>query len=375
MYRRTIETSTSPHITVEECRGNLTVRAGAENEVMLLVQAEEDEVGVQREGETLSLVLPETATLTCPPMTSLTIGEALGNLHVEGIEGPVTAQSVHGNATLRALGPVAFQETLGNLTARDLKANLEGQDVKGNARVQGVADKLTLQEVSGNLTAEGLGGGLSVEKVRGNARLRPPFTAGASYRLDVGGNLTVFVPQDASLHVALKSGAHVSSQVAGLQLEKTNRRVEGTLGAGEAKLEAEVGANVSLRPADAEDAFEVGADLEGLSAQIEWQVNEAVAQMTSRLEESLGRVDSAAIRERVDRATEHARRQAERAAERARMRAERAERRWRRVSGHPSRPEQKAASDEERLRVLRMVEEGRLTPEQASELLAALEGE
>ncbi|MFO7743595.1 MAG: hypothetical protein R6X31_14930 [Anaerolineae bacterium] len=63
---------------------------------------------------------------------------------------------------------------------------------------------------------------------------------------------------------------------------------------------------------------------------------------------------------------------AERAAEQARMRAERAERRWQRASGRKPRPGP-AATDEEVLRVLCMVEEGKITPEQASELLAALD--
>jgi len=375
MYKRTIQTSGSPHITIEECRGNLTVRGSADEEITLLVQIDEEELELDWQDETLSLVLPDHATVTCPTETTLTVGEALGNLSLDGVEGQIILTSVHGNATVRAVGPVDLEEILGNFTARDIKGDLAGQDVKGNARVQGVDGKLTLKEVSGNLTTEGLNGGLSVQTVRGNARLRPPFAAGATYKVSAGGNVTVFLPEDASLRLALRPGVHVDSRVAGLELERTNGVVEGTIGAGEATLEAAAAANISLRPAEAPEAFEVGADLEGLSAQIEWQVNEAVAKMTSRLEESLGQVDSGAIRERVDRATEQARRKAERAAERARMRAERAERRWRRASGQPPRSEPEPASEEERLRVLRMVEEGRITPEQASELLAALEGE
>jgi hypothetical protein len=100
-----------------------------------------------------------------------------------------------------------------------------------------------------------------------------------------------------------------------------------------------------------------------------------MTELATRLESGLARIDAEPIRRRVEEATEEARRKAEQAAERARMRAERAERRWRRASGERPRPEPKPASDEERLRVLRMLEEGRLTPEQASELLAALEGE
>ncbi len=63
-----------------------------------------------------------------------------------------------------------------------------------------------------------------------------------------------------------------------------------------------------------------------------------------------------------------------RAAERARLRAERAERRWRRASGRRPRPRREPAVDEERLRVLRLVEQGKITPGQAADLLAALEG-
>jgi vacuolar-type H+-ATPase subunit E/Vma4 len=100
-----------------------------------------------------------------------------------------------------------------------------------------------------------------------------------------------------------------------------------------------------------------------------------MAEMEVRLEESLGQIDSEAIRRRAERVAEQARQKAERAAERARLRAERAERRWQRVSGQRSRPSpSETVSDEERMRVLRLVEEGKITPEQASELLAALEG-
>jgi hypothetical protein len=375
MYKRTIETSESPHVTVEECRGNLTVRAGVEDEVSVIVHAEEDEVVLEQEGNSVSLVFPEHATVTCPPRTVLVLERMLGNLTVEGVDGSLTGGTVRGNARMHDVGSLALDEVFGNMSARGVGGELRGREVRGNARVAGVSGRLSLQEVRGNLTVEGIEGGLSVEKARGNARLGPPFVAGAEYNVEAGGNLSVQVEPDASLHLRLKAGGHLSSRVNGLELERNNGWAEGTLGAGEATLKAKAGGNLSVSPADEDEPFEAAADLEGLSAQIEWQVNEAMAKMTSRLEESLGRVDSSAIRERVDRATEQARRKAERAAERARLRAERAERRWRRVSGRPERSEEASATDEERLRVLRMVEEGRLTPEQASELLAALEGE
>jgi hypothetical protein len=210
--------------------------------------------------------------------------------------------------------------------------------------------------------------------VQGNVRLGPPFSAGAIYHVDAGGNLTVSLPADASLRLALRAGGRVRSLLPELVLERADGDTEGVVGAGEATLEAEVKGNISIGSPEGAQSFEMGASMEQLSAEVEVQVNEALAKMASRLEESLGRVNGVAIQQRVEQAAERARRKAERAAERARMRAERAERRWQRVSGRTSRPEKAAATDEERLRVLRMVEEGKITPEQASELLVALEG-
>lgn len=375
MYKRKIETSESPHITVTECRGNLTVTGDAEREITLLVQGEEDDVVLERKGESLSLVLPDDTTLVCPPGTTVTLERVLENLQVVGVEGPIVIGTVHGNAMMRRVGLVSLEEALSNLSARDVAGNLQGRDVKGNARVQNLDGQLTLDQVAGNLTAEGIEGGLRAVDVRGNARLQPPFSSNATYHVNLRGNLAVSIPPDASLRVTIRAGGRVGSDVPGLVLTESDGAYEGVLGAGEATLEADVKGNVAIRSTEAADTFEVGADLEGLGAGIEWQMNEAMAKMATRLEESLGRMDSVHIQRRVEEVTERARRKAEQAAERARMRAERAERRWRRVSGRAERPEKAAATDEERLRVLRMVEGGKLTPEQASELLAALEGE
>lgn len=139
-------------------------------------------------------------------------------------------------------------------------------------------------------------------------------------------------------------------------------------------MEADVKGNITLQPSEPDERVDVSAGWDELGAHIEWQVNDALARMATHLEESLGRVDSERVRHRVDRATEQARRKAEQAAERARMRAEQAERRWQRASGQRPARRKQEATDEERLRVLRMVEDGKITPEQASELLVAIEG-
>jgi len=195
--------------------------------------------------------------------------------------------------------------------------------------------------------------------------------------LNADGNLTLHIPTDASLRLALSARDGVRSSIPGLVLEETEGQMQGILGAGEASLEAQVGGHASVRPL--EPAHRPGeeldlSDIEGLGAQIVARVAEAMSEMEARLDESLGRIDSTEVRRRVERVAEKARRAAERETERVRLRAERAERRWQRASGRRARPRRTAATDEERMRVLRLVEEGKVTPEQAADLLAALEG-
>ena len=421
MFEQTVETSATPHVTVTECLGNLVVRGTEEQQITVRVECEAEDVVLERTGESFTLTAPDDCFLTCPPATTLTVGTVQENLVVEEVKGPVTVGTTRGNVNLSAVGPAALEQTYGNLHVRQVTGGLQVQVTRGNAWVHQVEGALRLNTVRGNLAAAGLVGGLVAEQVRGNVRLGPPFSPGQTYQLSSNGNLALHLPADASLRLALRTRGGVYPDVPGLTLEKTEGEIRGTLGAGEASLEAQVGGNVYLGPVEAEGEleeemeFDFAPHLEELGAQIEARVAEAMEELEERLEEELGRIDDEEISRRVERVTarateqarqkaermaeriaerarrtaeraterarweagreaERARREAERAAERTRLQTERAERRWQRASGQRPRPEREPATDEERLRVLRMVEEGKVSPEQAAELLTALEG-
>ena len=391
MFKQVFETGATPHITITECLGNLVVRGSEKQQVDLRLQGDGDLVTLEQEGDTFTLTAPAGCHITCPTDTILTVGSVMGNLKAEGVKGSATIETVYGNVTLRAIGPVSLEQTYGNLRVRQGVGDLRVQTTRGSVRIRQMTGDISMAHVDGNLTVEGLYGGLTVEKVRGNIRLGATFSPGQVYRLNTGSNLTVHIPADASLSLSLLTDRDVRSSVPGLALEEIDGGVQGILGSGEASLEAKVRGNVSLRSMGSEEEMaeaiplDFVVDLEGLGAQIEANITESMAQMEVRLEESLGRIDSDQFRfemeqvkeqalRRTEKVAQKTRQAAEREAERARMRAERAERRWRRASGKKSRSKREPASDEERMRVLRMVEEGKVTPEQAAELLAVLEG-
>ncbi|RLC81938.1 MAG: hypothetical protein DRJ03_17475 [Chloroflexi bacterium] len=391
MFEQIIETCATPHVTVTECLGNLVVRGADEERIAVHARGAEGEASLEQEGEAFTLKARVDCFLTCPPDTTLTVRAVRGNLKIEGVKGPVAIGTVHGNAKLRAVGPVVLEQTFGNLSVRQTAGDLSAQVARGNARIRQVDGSASLEQIDGNLAIEGVRGDLAASRVWGNARLGPPFSPGAVFSLSVGGNLTIRLPADSSLRLAFHAGGGVHSRVPGLALEKIEGETQSILGNGEASLEAQVDGRVSLRLSELGDhladdlPFDFVADMEGLSAQIEAQIAAATAELEARLEESLGRIDSEEARLRVERVAEKtrqkaqkeaekARRKAQHETEKARLRAERAERRWRRASGQRPRPRSKLISDEEQMRVLRLVEEGKISPEQAADLLAAMEG-
>ena len=376
MFKRTFEVSGTPCIVISECLGDLTVRAGEAPRITVRLADGADAAILSQQADTLTLAARDDCTITCPRGTALTVDTVRGDLRVCGVHGPLAVKRVHGDILLRDVGSIALGRAYGDLTARVLEGDLEVKMVAGDVRVREVKGRAVLQEVGSDLQAEGLQQGLEAPRVGADVRLAPPFAPGATYHVRTGSDALIHLPPDASLRLVLRAGGRVRSTVPDMEWQETADGTTTILGSGEATLDIEAGGDILLQAQEAapgEPAFAFVADLEGLGLEIEARIHEAMAEMEARLEESLRQIDSEALRRRVERAAEQARRAAERAAERARMRAERAERRWRRASGRPS-PHREPPSDEERLRVLRLLEQGKITTDQAAELLAALEG-
>jgi hypothetical protein len=389
MFRKTVDTSDAPHITITQCMGNLVVRGLAERQLILQIQGDEEDLSLEQMGDNFVIETRTNCFLTCPRAAKLTISTVQGNLQVEEVEGMLTISSVYGNVILRETGSTVLGIAFGNLSVYGTKEGIEAQTIRGNAHLRRVEGQLSVGQVDGNLVADGLRGGLRTGQVRGNVRLEASFAPGLEYEVNANGNLRVRIPAGAGLHLSLRADRGIRSTIPDLSLEKKDGEMSGVLGNGEARLAADVHGHILLEPAEVAEpgagGFDFIADIEGLGAQIEASIAAAMADMEARLAESLGRIDSERIRRHVEHATqqalrqtelamEQARRAAEREAERARLRAEQAERRWQRASGRAARLRREPPTDEERLQVLRLVEAGKITPEQAAELLAALEG-
>jgi hypothetical protein len=430
MATQTYEVSNHSKIKVRECLGDLTIKAKETSEISVQAGRDED-LNVVSEGDTLVIDSRANCQVTCPHDFALNIEAVRGNLWIKALHGDLTIGEVNGNAILRDGGATTVEQVYGSFRAQQIAGALRVQSVAGDARVDGVAGEAKIERVGSDLRAGGLTAGLIAEAVGSDVRLDPPFAAGATYRVRAGSDLRVRLPEDANVRFDLRAGSGVRSKVPTLELEETNGHVTGVLGeTGEegeegeesATLVAQVGGRIVISAAGVEgeyvEDFDVNIDLSFLDSldeigpMIESRVAEAMAELDVQLQKGLsflesdrfrGYVEEAAekaeraaerisekARVMVERETERARRAAEKEAQRARIRAEQAERRWQRASGRRSAPSapsapaappepsapaasSKESKSEERMHVLRMVEEGKLSPDEAANLLQALQ--
>jgi DUF4097 and DUF4098 domain-containing protein YvlB len=353
------------------------------------------------------------------------LGRVHANLKTEDVAALVVSDTISGNGTLRTSGTVELQELRGNLIAMDLERlqatrisgnlvvkELDGplvvERVGGNATMKGVSGTVALERVGGNLTGQDLTAGAKVTSIGGNLMLNGEIGSGCTYQFKAGGNGLVRLSPETSAHLTLSASGMIRSSLTLVDSEQKGRMLTGTLGDGGAEIVVEAGGNILLGGAgptvgaglSEEISRQIEAslralDLQAVGEQISAEMERAMSQLRSKLENvdwdrvgqrtqrSMERAMERMQRD-IDRATEKAARRQEkleRMAERAAWEKERLQETGRRAgyrsaAGAPFGRHDDEPSpnlDQERLAILRMVENGQIDPEEAEKLLDALE--
>ncbi|HLF25552.1 MAG TPA: hypothetical protein VJG32_04400 [Anaerolineae bacterium] len=414
MSEQRFNTSPTPHITVERCGGDLSIDAAATPEVLV---AFSDPGEVRREGETLRVSAPHDCEIACPPGSSITLEQVGGDLRINDLTGPLAIQAVGGDVAIRGAGVTVLQSVSADLSARGVAGNLnienvgsdvEVRDVSGNLRLGNVGGDLEVRRVEGDLSISHVGGDASVRDVKGNltlehvggdASIETDLSAGQTYRISASGDLTLRVPPGASARFSLRAGGEIKDRVGLAERTGNAHAAQGTLGNGAAPVDLSAGGDLALLPTRDEFEFNFEVKIGEFEREMETKMrdlNEHIAKMAaqgaSELEARLRRLDIEGLTRQAEQARQHGVRAAERARQQAERAAERARRRVERGGkshgikfkvdltppGAPSkssRPHSTAsATDAERMLILKMLEERKISADEASRLLEALGG-
>ncbi len=437
MGEQRFTTSPTPHITVETCGGDLSITGLAGSEVAFSFDEGDGRVEREGEtfrltiGGDCAITCPPASSLTVQTVGgdfraadlsgTLAIAMANADVSVRGA-GVVTLQTANSDVSARDIA--------GDLRIELARNDLEARSIGGQLIVANVAGDLSARSLKGGAEISRVSGDVSIDtdfspgktyRVRAGGDLTLRLAPDASLRMSAraGGKI------ENRVEFTEWSGDSRSGQ--GL-IGSGEAQVELSAGGDLILLPVRSDADFSFDF----DAF--GSQIEAKMGQFERdletrlsELGEHIARMaalgTADLEARLRRLNVEGVGRRAEHAAERARYQAERAAERARQQAERAAERMREKAerarrhaeraaertrrraerrGHshgfdvhvdlpppwgpprpgrptpppppPPRAARPTATEEERLMILRMLQEHKISADEASRLLDALEG-
>lgn len=365
MSSRTVSAGRSPRITLEKVAGDLSL-VGWEGEEVL-IKADDDGLQVSQDGERVVVSSEGDLSARVPRLASVLIRSVLGDMAMRGLDGDVQIGDVGGDASVRdvnnaSIGSIesdfSFRNARGNLSVQSIGGDASIREVQGNVSLHSVADDLVLRDVRGNVNARaGEDVVLYIDPQPGN-----------SYAVDAGDDILLILPPNADVKLVLNADEiHVDWPDIPAEEEVNSRTL--ILGSGAANVSLNAGGDLHVSSQErARTAPEEFGNFAGMM--FDW----------SEFGNQLG----AHITRRVEQVTRRAAEQAERAARRAeaKLRGRGARGRvnvgrwnWNMEpgSGAPAAAGE-AVSEQERLVILKMLAEKKITADEADKLLAALEG-
>jgi hypothetical protein len=276
------------------------------------------------------------------------------------------------------VGQVIIGAVESDFSLRGAKGDVLVKSIGGDASLREVDGSLTLDSVSDDLAVRGVGGNLNVN-VDEDVVVHLDPKPGQVYHVIAGDDILVVLPQDASATLTLH-GDDISVDWPGIEPEDTASRAV-VLGDGAAKIDLNAGGDlvVTGRPDAAESAAEYGNFAGMMFDWGDWgrEMGEKWGNYGREMGERMSR-RAQEVAERAARKAEAAARRTERQLERqfgkhAGRRGARFSWSWD-PSQSPRTPKTDPVTDEERMTILRMLAEKKISAEEAEKLLSALEG-
>ena len=433
----TLRFEPSPHINLIQADADVAINGWDRSVIEITLDGDLDQCTAEQVQDTLNLTSQAALALHVPRATTTYVQQVSGDLLLRDLEGAVVIETAQGDVSIRDVSAlVTAQEIRGSLAAtrlagalsahmihgdvqlieaeggcleqingdvhaRSIAGDLELGEVSEDIAVRGILGALKLKSGHGSLLAHDLHSGLEVTHVDGDLSLKATPRAGDVYRAQAGGEIRARFPAETSARFDLKSNSLVSARLPTLEKQEPNQ-VVGQAGAGEAEVilqaDGDVWVQVHGHHNEPVDAWQT---MDTISARIEAEIAQHLGKMTldaatqREIDQAIRRAEQelAQAQQNLERETQRAQERARRAQEKAAQAAKRAQERIARKSRswgvtfdtgaglfgppipqHHKRPKPPRASTEEQLAILKMLQENKISVEEAEELLKALEG-
>lgn len=343
---------------------------------------------------TYHLRVRRDATVEVPRQSRVDLEECRGHVDVSDLPAGVTGGVIGGHARLGSLGSVFLKDIGGHCSVARVEQDVSTGSVGGHLNADAVGGDLSIpnvgghakgRDIKGRMLLGNVGGHIEFRDVNsmdglnagGHAKLKLSALRDSDYSVNAGGNIALQLPVDAGATVHMSSGIGDSVQV---------------FGDGSVNVQLNAGGMISLstgRPgANGADKAASGGPgpIENIAQQVRQHIERVIETATGRLtvvmdEQGLTSDKRADLQEQFSEIQEEAVKAAQEAMDTVQTRSRTV---WEQevkpnldfltresepVQTPPVSPEAQA---KERMMILRMLEEGKISVEEANQLLQAL---
>src|SRR5688572_14362106 len=374
---KTISAGTSPKVRLEAIDGDLSVVGWDGSDI--LIKGDDEDIRLEHTGSEVSLSCRGDLSLRVPKASSFEFINIGGDASIRGVTGNIELKKISGDLSIRDAGSISIDSILADFSLRGAQGNLYVKNAHGDVSVRDVEGNISIDSVADDLALRGARGNIKVNVGEDVVVYLEPKADG-EYSITAGDDILLVLPSNANASLNLH-GDEIDIDWPGIENEEDVIERGITLGDGSAKITLNAGGDIrvtsDVNAGNSADEFGnfagLNFDWSGFGEMISRQVERATGQATRRAAEAARRAE----------------RLAGEAARRAERHAERHARRWKanvnvgrwnwdlnsqNLRTPPSPPSEPVA-EEERMAILKMLAEKKITAEQAEQLLNALEGD
>jgi len=403
-YRQNV--GLTPRIIIEQVQGDLTIKGWMRSDVYIATETET--VPIQEQGNQIQLSCPGDCVLRVPRAAQIEINQALGNVQLKYLDGAIAIQTISESLAARTVARLAIQTVHGDVLLKGILEDVSIAKINGDLILRDLQGGGNFTEVNGSFDARAVSGALTAN-VNDDARLEIESLAPKGIQLKVAGDLRCDMVSTLDVSINLSSAEEdILVRSDGERRHLTERTYQSQLGKGTVPFNIECEGKIILfihspswhSTPDFKDLF--GAENDRMNDQYEAKFTEQIEaqvesfnQQMQHLSDEIEKMGvSQPILEKIlERARVSSQKASIRAQEKMRLAQEKLAQRMTEARVKADTTESKSTEsdkkakeretgsstgvksenlEDERLYILKMLEEKKITVEQAERLLSAL---
>lgn len=405
MAKHSIPIENISKLKVVGVSGNLYLTGWNTEEIRIKDLSDKDTIKTKK--DLVEIQMPGDGFIHIPHDLEVEIQSVSGDAVIKRINNDLMISSISGDLLLSDISTASIGSVSGDLVAKRVQGDIKIENTSGDALIDNIQGQISLQQVGGDIVIQEVAGGIEAT-AGGDGTIDFHPVPWQAYQIAVGGNLSVSLPEECNADLSIKSGGKDINVILGeLDIKSQEAELTQQLGEGGPAVMLSAGEKVFISGDDFNiftglkmNAEELGSISIDFSAKTSEQIKNSLGNLEEDLRESLSGLSdsleeiglseenmrkigfqieesSKLAAEKAEMAAVKAQAKVEKTISKARQKALKAQAKAKEFDlGEflEKHSEKQAVNESERLMILEMLQEKKISLDEADQLLKALEG-